>query len=128
MAPVATAPDRYRSAFESLERQGALQAPAWLLPVRRAAIARFEQLYPFPTDDLRALLAKYPLVRGVRWVQEEPSNMGAWNFVLEKLRERLPEGTPLTCVARPRSGSPATGSQAMHAVEQEILLQEALLG
>ena len=96
--------------------------------VAGALIARFEQLYPFPTDDLRALLARYPGVRTIRWVQEEPSNMGAWNFVLEKLRERLPDGTPLTCVARPRSGSPATGSQAMHAVEQEILLQEALLG
>ena len=76
------------------------------------AIIRVEQLYPFPTDDLAALLARYPSARSIRWVQEEPSNMGAWNCVLEKLRERLPAAYPLTCVARPRSGSPATGSQA----------------
>ncbi len=93
-----------------------------------SVVARMEQLYPFPTDDLAALREKYPTARRIRWVQEEPSNMGAWNFVLEKLRERLPADVELTCVARPKGGSPATGSQAMHAVEQEILLQQAFLG
>jgi 2-oxoglutarate dehydrogenase E1 component len=92
------------------------------------AIVRLEQLYPFAGDDLAALWTRYPAARAVRWVQEEPSNMGAWNFVLEKLRDRLPPGRELTCVARPRAGSPATGSQAMHAVEQEIVLQQAFLG
>ncbi|MFN8177202.1 MAG: multifunctional oxoglutarate decarboxylase/oxoglutarate dehydrogenase thiamine pyrophosphate-binding subunit/dihydrolipoyllysine-residue succinyltransferase subunit [bacterium] len=91
------------------------------------AIVRLEQLYPFPGDDLRALLARYPAARRVRWVQEEPLNMGAWTFVLERLRERLPEGYELTHTARPRSASPASGSHAVHVVEQELLLQEAFL-
>jgi 2-oxoglutarate dehydrogenase complex dehydrogenase (E1) component-like enzyme len=96
--------------------------------IEGTAIARFEQFYPFPTDDLLALLQRHSRAKTIRWVQEEPSNMGGWTYMLEKLRERLPSGLDIGCVARPRSGSPATGSQAMHAVEQEMLLQQALLG
>lgn len=92
------------------------------------AIVRLEQLYPFPTDDLVALLARYPAARHVRWVQEEPLNMGAWTYVLERLRDRLPSGYELTHVGRARSGSPATGSQTLHTVEQEMILQQAFLG
>ena len=92
-----------------------------------SAIVRLEQLYPFPKDDLVRLLARYPSAKHLRWVQEEPLNMGAWNYVLERLREWLPAGYELSHVARPRSGSPATGSQSLHAVEQEILLQQALV-
>jgi 2-oxoglutarate dehydrogenase complex dehydrogenase (E1) component-like enzyme len=92
------------------------------------AILRFEQLYPFATDELAALMARYSRAKSIRWVQEEPSNMGAWPFMLEKLRERLPSSVEITCVSRPRGGSPATGSTALHLAEQEMLLQRALLG
>jgi 2-oxoglutarate dehydrogenase E1 component len=93
--------------------------------VKGHAIIRVEQLYPFPTADLLEILRGYPEAREVRWVQEEPMNMGAWNYMLTKLRDRLPATHRLSFAGRPPSGSPATGSQAMHALEQEYLVQQA---
>ena len=51
------------------------------------AIARLEQLYPFPEDELRELIASYPSLERVIWVQEEPLNMGAWNYLRPRLRQ-----------------------------------------
>jgi 2-oxoglutarate dehydrogenase E1 component len=94
-------------------------------PVEPTAIVRLEQLYPLPADDLGVILRRYPKATQVKWVQEEPRNMGAWNFLYGQIRDRLPESHRLAFSGRPPSGSPATGSQSLHAMEQEYLIQQA---
>src|SRR6185503_6386806 len=78
------------------------------------AICRVEQLYPVPMRDLRAMLDAYPNAEEIVWVQEEPENMGAWDFIRPHLQE-VGGGRPLRRVARPRSASPAEGSAGRHA-------------
>jgi multifunctional 2-oxoglutarate metabolism enzyme len=95
--------------------------------VEATAIARIERLYPFPVDALQALLSTLPDLAELRWVQEEPANMGAWGFVAPRLRELAPD-LPLAYVGRPENPSPATGSARIFQAEQERLLAEALAG
>jgi len=90
------------------------------------ALARIEQLYPYPDAQIRALLAGYSPARDVVWAQEEPRNMGAWSFLEERLRAALAPGQTLRYAGRPRSSSPATGSHKRHLAEQLALLREAL--
>jgi 2-oxoglutarate dehydrogenase E1 component len=88
------------------------------------AVIRIEQLYPFPIDQINAILARYPNAKEVVWLQEEPENMGPWHFV-EHLIWRLKErGYDLRHVARVASGSPATGSKAIHDQELADLMEE----
>ncbi len=91
-----------------------------------AAVVRIEQLYPWPESGLRALLDAYPNAREVWWVQEEPSNMGAWAFVQERLRTLLGDRAELRHIARAASASPASGSTKIHDREQRELLTAAL--
>jgi 2-oxoglutarate dehydrogenase E1 component len=91
----------------------------------RAAVVRVEELYPFPLDEIDAALARYPNAGQVWWVQEEPENMGAWNFVHGKLH-RLLRDRDLRHIARAASASPASGSQTIHDREQDELLTAAL--
>jgi 2-oxoglutarate decarboxylase len=88
-----------------------------------AAIVRIEQLYPFPQEQLKEIFERYPNAKEVRWVQEEPENMGAWMFV----HYHLDVGARLTLsfTARPESASPATGSQHIHEQEQKELIERA---
>ena len=101
-----------------------------LLEHRRAqgiadtTVVRVEQLYPFPADDIAALVASMPGLADVRWVQEEPRNMGGWTFVAPLLGEVL-RGLPLGYVGRPANPSPATGSARIHEAEQVRLVAEA---
>ena len=77
-----------------------------------AAMSRFaalEQLYPLPMRELRAMLDAYSSADEVVWVQEEPENMGAWDYVRPHLTE-VAGGRPVRHIARPRSASPAEGS------------------
>ncbi len=89
-------------------------------------IVRVERLYPFPTDELGAVLGRYPGVQRVSWVQEEPRNMGARKFVLPKIRHLVPFRIPLGDISRPERSRPAEGYPAAHAVEQERIVREAL--
>ncbi len=89
------------------------------------AIVRIEQLYPLPEDELQEVLAPYADGVEVRWVQEEPVNMGAWVFLRFRLGGRLFGRLPFRRVTRPESASPATGSAASHRLEQARLLDEA---
>ena len=90
------------------------------------AIARLEQLAPFPALDVRALLAGCPALEELLWVQEEPENMGAWDFVRPFLAAELEgRGVPLGLVARPVSASPAEGSSTLHALNQARLVERA---
>jgi 2-oxoglutarate dehydrogenase E1 component len=90
------------------------------------AIVRLEQLYPFPETQVLEAVKRYPKVQEVRWVQEEPENMGAYPFVHARLHRALPDGISFGHVARPESGSPAPGIRAVHEQEQATLLQAAL--
>ncbi len=85
------------------------------------AIVRVEQLYPFPKDQLMGVLKRYSKAKEFVWCQEEPENMGAWSFVLRKLRE-----VPLEVVARRESSSPATGTPYQHAKQQQYIIKKAL--
>ena len=94
-----------------------------LFAVRR--ILRVEQLYPWPADELVTLLAGYPNAAEVVWLQEEPANAGAWEFVQPRLLRLLDGRLPLRLIARPRRASPAEGTMAMHLLSQAALLERA---
>ncbi|MFD2090524.1 multifunctional oxoglutarate decarboxylase/oxoglutarate dehydrogenase thiamine pyrophosphate-binding subunit/dihydrolipoyllysine-residue succinyltransferase subunit [Blastococcus deserti] len=89
------------------------------------AVLRVEQLYPLPAEQIRAELEKYPNASDVVWVQEEPANMGAWQFMAVNLPEHLPQGRTFRRVSRRASASPAVGSAKVHDVEQRQLIAEA---
>jgi 2-oxoglutarate dehydrogenase E1 component len=91
----------------------------------KTALVRVEQLYPLPAERLKAILAGYPNAHRTVWVQEEPRNMGAWTFMLERAGEFLPAGRALAYVGRAASPSPATGNAAVHKRELEQFLAEA---
>jgi 2-oxoglutarate dehydrogenase E1 component len=92
------------------------------------AVVRIEQLYPLPVEDLRAALAGYADGTRAVWVQEEPENMGAWQFLRIHLGQTLFDRLPFSGVFRPESASPATGSGSSHKLEQQRLLGEAFGG
>jgi 2-oxoglutarate dehydrogenase E1 component len=89
------------------------------------AIVRVEQLYPFPAVEIEALYERYPKVKEAVWLQEEPENMGAWEFVQPRLLDALDKRCPLYYVGRPRRASPAEGSTAWHNVNQVALIKQA---
>jgi 2-oxoglutarate dehydrogenase E1 component len=90
------------------------------------AVARLEQLYPFPVEAASELLRAYPALVEVVWAQEEPQNMGAWRAIRHRLEEALPEGTPLRYVGRPWRASPSEGYPTAHLREQDRIVREAL--
>jgi 2-oxoglutarate dehydrogenase E1 component len=83
------------------------------------AIVRLEQLHPFPKKQLDAELAKYPKAK-IYWVQEEPENMGYWNYLLRFMRRELED-----VISRKPSASPATGYNKVHVKEQKELVARA---
>jgi 2-oxoglutarate decarboxylase len=92
-------------------------------------VVRVEQLYPFPDGAIGEVLRRYPKAKDVRWVQEEPGNMGAWSFVdgrLWNLLEELGGGRHLKRVSRAFSASPAAGQMVVHLQELAQLLEESL--
>jgi len=90
------------------------------------AVARLEQLYPFPTDEVAALLATYPKLREVVWLQEEPKNMGAWSYVALRFSKLLEgRGLPLRYIGRQPRASTAEGSADMHTREQARIVEAA---
>jgi 2-oxoglutarate dehydrogenase E1 component len=92
------------------------------------AMVRLEQLYPFPHEELQKALSVFPEGTKVVWTQEEPENMGAWRYLKVTFGDNLYGRHPLSCVSRPPSASPATGSANSHHIETERLGQEAVLG
>ncbi|HSQ20365.1 MAG TPA: hypothetical protein VLR92_08320 [Blastocatellia bacterium] len=91
-------------------------------------IIRIEQFYPFPSNLLVKELSRCPNVTDVRWVQEEPQNMGGWSFMEPRLLRILEPRRSLRYVGRPASASPATGSHTIHQMEQQRLVKEAFSG
>ncbi|HEX5585980.1 MAG TPA: multifunctional oxoglutarate decarboxylase/oxoglutarate dehydrogenase thiamine pyrophosphate-binding subunit/dihydrolipoyllysine-residue succinyltransferase subunit [Acidimicrobiia bacterium] len=104
-------------AHELMDERDARGAPV--------AIVRVEQLYPWPENELLAVLDTYPALREVWWVQEEPENMGAWTFVFSRLSPALEGRASLHHLARDSSASPASGSVKVHDREQRELLAAA---
>jgi 2-oxoglutarate dehydrogenase E1 component len=89
------------------------------------AVARVEQLYPWPYEAVAKELARFPNVSEVVWLQEEPENMGPWNSIKGRLYESLSEDLVIRRISRPDEASPATGSHAIHAQEQNMILAAA---
>ncbi len=90
------------------------------------AIIRLEQFYPFPAEALIDIFASYPNTTEIVWTQEEPQNMGGWTFVESRLRAITPAGATLRYIGRTASASPATGSYAIHNLEQAQLVNDSL--
>jgi 2-oxoglutarate dehydrogenase E1 component len=88
------------------------------------AIVRVEQLYPFPADAITQVLARYPKLREVCWVQEEPENMGAWEFARPLIESLLDGRWPLRYIGRSRNSSPSEGSSTWHAANQRAIVDQ----
>ncbi|NLE18521.1 MAG: multifunctional oxoglutarate decarboxylase/oxoglutarate dehydrogenase thiamine pyrophosphate-binding subunit/dihydrolipoyllysine-residue succinyltransferase subunit, partial [Propioniciclava sp.] len=99
----------------------------------KVAIVSLERLYPLPTDDLAAELARYPHVTDIRFVQDEPLNQGSWPFMALHLPAALAEKmggreVELTPVARPESSSPSVGLLKVHQAQEKVLMDQAFEG
>jgi 2-oxoglutarate dehydrogenase E1 component len=92
------------------------------------ALVRLEQFYPFPAEQLSAVLVRHHAAEIV-WAQEEPRNMGALRFIREQFLDGAVPGLGernVRYVGRPASASPAGGSHRLHVIEQEAILAQAL--
>jgi 2-oxoglutarate dehydrogenase E1 component len=88
------------------------------------AIVRVEQVYPFPVDELRELVDGYPKLREVCWVQEEPENMGGWEFARPLLEQLIDGRWPLRYIGRVRNSSVSEGSAAWHSYNQRAIVEQ----
>ena len=91
----------------------------------KTAIVRIEQFYPYKKEQIREILSSYSNTKKVVWVQEEPKNMGAWNFLVPRLSEDLLKRQKLYYAGRPESASPAVGSAKMSIQQQNELVKKA---
>ncbi len=90
------------------------------------ALGRVELLYPFPQSELMELVAAYPRLSEVVWVQEEPRNMGARAFMSPRLLQVLPEHLNFGYIGRPERAASGEGYPIAHATEQHRILTTAL--
>jgi len=90
------------------------------------AIVRIEQLYPFPLDEMQAVVDKYDHVKDWVWCQEEPQNQGAWYSSKHRFDEVMPQGATITYAGRAASSSPAVGYLAVHNQQQKAVVSQAL--
>ncbi|NAX43281.1 MULTISPECIES: 2-oxoglutarate dehydrogenase E1 component [unclassified Vibrio] len=90
------------------------------------AIVRIEQLYPFPKEEVEAVIAQYTNVVDYVWCQEEPQNQGAWYSSQHNFRSAIPAGADLKYAGRPASASPAVGYMSVHLKQQKALVEDAL--
>jgi 2-oxoglutarate dehydrogenase E1 component len=90
------------------------------------AIGRVELLYPFPQAQILELVGRYPNLREVVWLQEEPRNMGARAHMSPRLMQILPRELNFGYIGRPERASTAEGYPAAHAAEQRRIVRTAL--
>jgi 2-oxoglutarate decarboxylase len=90
------------------------------------AVARVELLYPFPETQILALMARYPNLQEVLWVQEEPRNMGARAHMFPRLMQIMPVEMHFGYIGRPERASPGEGYPAAHAAEQNRIVTTAI--
>ncbi len=91
-----------------------------------AAIGRVELLYPFPQAEILELVASYPKLHEVVWVQEEPRNMGPRAFMSPRLLQILPAHLQFGYVGRPERAASGEGYPVAHAHEQSRIVSTAL--
>ena len=104
--------------YDLIERRRETQIPGVM-------IVRIEELYPFPSSKLKKFFADLDDKTPFAWVQDEPSNMGAWPYIRARFGDKFLKRFALERISRPRSASPATGSSRSHKREQEQLLEAA---
>ncbi|PST84370.1 2-oxoglutarate dehydrogenase E1 component [Pedobacter yulinensis] len=102
--------------YELAEKQKADQ-------IKNVAIVRVEQLYPTPVEQMEAVVKKYKHADDIVWVQEEPENMGAWPYLLRRLRKT--SLSHIDVISRKESSSTATGYAKQHANQQAYILAKA---
>ena len=96
--------------------------------IKHIAIARLEQIYPFPDKLLKAELAKYPQLKDFIWCQEEPKNQGAWYQSKHHFSDNVPKQINITYAGRDASAAPAVGNFHVHIEQQKAVVQSALYG
>ena len=94
--------------------------------IQNIAIIRVEQLYPFPQEEMAAVLAQFQHVTDFVWCQEEPQNQGAWYCSQHHFWAAIPKGASLTYAGRDASSSPAVGYLSVHNKQQQALINAAL--
>jgi 2-oxoglutarate dehydrogenase E1 component len=90
------------------------------------ALVRVEQLYPFPREELTAIIERYAQAGEVFWCQEEPMNQGAWFQIRHHLQACVRDDQSLDYAGRSTSASPAVGYYQIHVEQQEQLVRDAL--
>ncbi|MGD8777835.1 MAG: multifunctional oxoglutarate decarboxylase/oxoglutarate dehydrogenase thiamine pyrophosphate-binding subunit/dihydrolipoyllysine-residue succinyltransferase subunit [Ignavibacteria bacterium] len=93
--------------------------------INDTAIVRIEQYYPLKIEKLNQTISSYPKAESIKWVQEEPQNMGAWNFIYMNLKDTLPSNLEIKYTGRKEMSSPATGTNKEHQRTQEGLVKKA---
>jgi len=93
--------------------------------MENAAVIRVEQLYPFPFEEFSAELRRYPELKEIVWCQDEPKNQGYWRFLQHYIMKAMTPGQKFGYAGRLASASTACGYAAMHALQQQALLDQA---
>lgn len=93
--------------------------------IDNTAIVRIEQYYPIDVDKIKKVVKSYPKAKKIKWVQEEPQNMGAWSFLFPKFLDVMGSQKKIEYVGKPESPSPAPGSLKMHNKSQEEVIKKA---
>ena len=125
--PTARGPARQGDAPAALQRAASTTTSRGTSCTRATssvAVARVEVLYPFPREQIVELIASYPNLEEIIWVQEEPKNMGARRFMFTRNRERelVPGGREARLHRPPVPGSPGEGYPAAHHIEQDRIV------
>lgn len=94
------------------------------LGLESVGLVRIEQLYPFGSEELVALIAQCGRECRYYWVQEEPENMGAWQYIRARFEEI---SVSLIYLGRPAYACPAVGSHHLHLEQQHEILRRAFL-
>ncbi|WAA11273.1 2-oxoglutarate dehydrogenase E1 component [Fervidibacillus albus] len=87
-------------------------------------IIRVEELYPFPIKEISEIVSRFPYLKEITWVQEEPKNMGAWNYIEPKLHAIAPANVDVFYIGRRMRSSTAEGDPQIHKVEQTRIIKE----
>jgi 2-oxoglutarate dehydrogenase E1 component len=96
--------------------------------LKHVAIARIEQLYPFPEELFKAEVGKYPQLKEFIWCQEEPQNQGAWYQSRHHFNDNIGSGISMAYAGREASAAPAVGNFRVHIEQQKAVVQSALYG
>jgi 2-oxoglutarate dehydrogenase E1 component len=96
--------------------------------LEHVAVIRIEQLYPFPSEQFKNEIEKYPNIELVVWCQEEPKNQGAWYQSKHHFFDNIQKDVPIIYAGRVASAAPAVGNYKTHLNEQRAVVQTALYG